>query len=126
MSQIKGYGYTVDRDMDIGECIDLLEGYGYTVKERISGRLLMDGYGLRVGVIEVEGSVVGIDCYMLKNGEIDTLLGTTAVYPNFAIRYKWVDGIRMDDMFSVLSEPGKAVMRFSAMKLEEELEVLEG
>lgn len=43
MSQLKGYGYTVDRDMDIDECIGRLKGYGYTVKERMSDRLLMDG-----------------------------------------------------------------------------------
>lgn len=112
--------------MDIGECTGRLEGYGYTVKGRTSDRLLMDGYGLRIGVIVTEGSVAGIDCFMLNGGEIDTLLGTTAVYPKFAIRCKWVDGIGMDEMFSVLSEPGKAVMRFGAMKVEKDLDVLEG
>lgn len=112
--------------MDIGECMDRLEGYGYTVKGRTSDRLLMDGYGLRVGVIVVEGSVAGIDCYMLNDGKIDMLLGTTAVYPSFAIRYKWVEGIGMDEMLSVLSEPGRAVMRFGTMKTEKDLDILEG
>lgn len=126
MSQLKGYGYTVDRDMDIDECIGRLKGYGYTVKERMSDRLLMDGYGLRVGVIVAEGFVAGIDCYMLKDGEIDSLLGTTAVYPKFAIRYKWVDGIRMDDMFFVLGKRSGAIMEFARMKTEWYIDQLEG
>ena len=112
--------------MDIGECMDRLERYGYTVKGRTSDRLLMDGYGLRVGVIVVEGSVAGIDCYMLKDGEIDTLLGTTAVYPSLAIRYKWVDGIGMDEMLSVLGKRSGAVMEFARMKTEWYIDQLEG
>jgi len=112
--------------MDIGECMDRLEGYGYTVKERMSDRLLMDGYGLRVGVTVAEGSVAEIDCYMLKDGKIDTLLGTTAVYPSFSIGYKWVDGIGMDDMFSVLGKRSGAVMEFARMKTEWYIDQLEG
>lgn len=121
--------------MDIGECIGRLEGYGYAVSELTSQRsfrspkeVYMDGYGLRIGlaVDPGTGAVVGIDCYLLAGGNVDCLLGTTAVYPEFGIGRKWVDGIGMDEMISVLSEPGKAVMKFGAMKLEEELEVLEG
>ena len=114
--------------MNIDECIGRLEGYGYAVNvSPSSGRIYMDGYGLRVGLSADDGgNVVGIDCYLLDGGKIDMLLGTTAVYPNFAVRYKWVDGIGMDGMFSVLSEPRKAAMRFRAMKLEEDLGVLEG
>lgn len=73
-----------------------------------------------------EVSVAGIDCYMLKDGEIDTLLGTTAVYPKFAIRYKWVDGIRMDDMFFVLGKRSGAIMEFARMKTEWYIDQLEG
>ncbi len=119
--------------MDIDECIGRLEGYGYAVSFPASRRgmpkeIYMDGYGLRIGlaVDPGTGAVVGIDCYLLAGGNVDCLLGTTAVYPEFSIRRKWVDGIGMDEMISVLSVPRKAVMRFGAMKVEEELGVLEG
>lgn len=118
--------------MDIGECMGRLEGYGYAVSELVSRRLqpkkvFMDGYGLRIGlVVGDSGTVNAIDCYLLDGKNVDCLLGTTAVYPEIIIRRRWVDGIGMDEMFSVLSEPGKAVMRFGMMKAEEDLDVLEG
>lgn len=117
--------------MDIGECMCRLEGYGYAVSGRTAGggpnRIWMDGYGFRLELAaDDSGNVTGLDCYLLNDGKIDMLLGTTAVYPTFAIRYKWVDGIGMDEMLSVLSEPGRAVMRFGTMKAEEDLGVLEG
>lgn len=87
----------------------------------------MDGYGLCLGLsADGSGNVTVLDCYLLKDGKIDTLLGTTVVYPDMAARYKWVDGVGMDGMFSVLSEPWKAAVRFRTMKLERELGVLEG
>lgn len=108
--------------------MDRLEGYGYTAKELESRQVYMDGYGLRIGLAVEPGTgvVTGIDCYLLAGGNVDCLLGTTAVYPEFDIGRKWVDGIGMDEMISVLSEPRKAVMRFGAMKTEKELGVLEG
>lgn len=113
--------------MTIDECIDRLKGYGYAVNiSPWPGRLYMDGYGLRVGLTAYDKAVTEIDCY-LKNGEsIERLLGTTSVYPKYLSMTKCVDGIGMDEMFSVLSEPGKAAMRLCTMKLEKELGVLEG
>ena len=120
-------------NMDIGECIGRLEGYGYAVSELVSRRMgprytYMDGHGMRIGLsVDPEtGVVIGIDCYRLNGKNVDCLLGTTSVYPESSIKRIWAAGIGMDDMFSVLSEPGKAVMRFGSMRLEEELGVLEG
>ena len=119
--------------MDIGECIGRLVGYGYALSELVSRRMgprytYMDGHGMRVGLaVDPEnGDVIGIDCYLLKGTNIDCLLGTTAAYPDSGIRRIWAAGIGMDEMLSVLSEPGKAVMRFGTMRLEEELGVLDG
>lgn len=118
--------------MDIDECMARLEEYGYFVSEltprrRLHRKVYMDGHGLRIGLfVDNNGIVNAIYCYLLENGNFGRLLGATGVHPESSIKRWWVDGIEMDEMFSVLSEPGKAVMRFNAMKLEEELEVLEG
>ena len=119
------------RDMDIGECMCRLEGYGYAMSEKYSAtrrprNVYMDGHGLRLSLVVNSGTVTGIACYLLKCGAVDRLLGTTAVFPTSIIKRQWVTGIGMDEMLSILSEPGKAVMRFGAMRLEEELDVLEG
>jgi hypothetical protein len=113
--------------MNIDECISRFEKYGYAVNvSPLPCRIYMDGYGLRLGLTAVDGgTVVGIDCYLKRDGKIDTLLGTTDVYPKFTVP-EWTGGIGIDEMFSVLSEPRKAAMRFRAMKLEEDLRVLEG
>ena len=113
--------------MDIDECIGRLEGYGYTVNvSPWPGRLYMDGYGLRLGLSVTNKSVTEIDCYLLNGENAERLLGTTSIYPKYLSMTKCVDGIGMDGMFSVLSEPRKAAVRFAAMKLERELDVLEG
>ena len=118
--------------MDIGECMDRLEGYGYAVSELMSRRwrhrkVYMDGRGLRIGLfVGNNGAVDVIDCCLLENGSFGRLLGSTAVHPGSGIGRWWVDGIGMDEMLSVLSEPGRAVMRFGTMKTEEDLGVLEG
>lgn len=114
-------------DMVIDECIDRLEEYGYAVSiSPWPGRLYIDGYGLRIGLTVNEGNVTEIDCYLRRDDEIDLLLGTTSVYPNYRGLTEMVDGIGMNEMFSVLSEPRKAVMKFRTMKLEKDLRVLEG
>lgn len=112
--------------MNIDECISRLEEYGYAVNvSPWPGRLYMDGSGLRLGLTVNDKAVIEIDCY-LKNGEsVERLVGTTSVYPKY-LNMKCVDGIGMDEMFSILSEPGKAAMRFCTMKLEKDLGVLEG
>ena len=113
--------------MNIDECIGRLEGYGYTVNvSPCPGRLYMDGYGLCLGLSVSNKAVTEIDCYLKKGESIERLLGTTSVYPRYLNMTKCVDGIGMDEMFSILSEPGKAAMRFWTMKLEKELGVLEG
>ena len=113
--------------MTIDECIDRLKGYGYAVNiSPWPGRLYMDGYSLRVGLTTVNDIVTEIDCYLKKGESIERPLGTTSVYPRYLNMNKCVDGIGMDEMVSVLSEPGKAAMRLCTMKLEKELGVLEG
>lgn len=113
--------------MVIDECIDRLEEYGYAVSiSPWPGRLYIDGYGLRIGLTVNKGNVTEIDCYLRRDDEIDLLLGTTSVYPNYRGLTEMVDGIGMNEMFSVLSEPRKAVMKFRTMKLEKDLRVLEG
>ena len=113
--------------MNIDECIGRLEEYGYTVNvSPWPGRLYMDGYGLRLGLSVINKTVTEIDCYLLNGENAERLLGTTAIYPKYLSMTKCVDGIGLDEMFSVLSEPGKAAMRFWTMKLEKELGILEG
>ena len=113
--------------MNIDECIDRLKGYGYAESgSPWPGRLYMDGYSLRVGLTAYDKVVTEIDCYLKKGESIERLLGTTSVYPRYLSMTKCVDGIRMDEMFSILSEPGKAAMRLCTMKLERELGVLDG
>ena len=86
----------------------------------------MDGYGLRLGLSVTDKSVTEIDCYLLNGENAERLLGTTSIYPKYLSMTKCVDGIGLEEMFSVLSEPGKAAMRFWTMKLEKELGILEG
>lgn len=113
--------------MVIDECIDRLEEYGYAVSiSPWPDRLYMEGYGLRIALTVIEGNVTEIDCYLRRDDEIDLLLGTTSVYPEYRGVTEMVDGIGMDEMFSILSEPRKAVMKFRTMKMEKELGVLEG
>lgn len=114
-------------DMVIDECIGRLEKYGYAVSiSPWPGRLYIEGYGLRIGLTENEGIVTEIDCYLLMEDEINLLLGTTSVYPNYHGLTEMVYGIGLDEMFSILSEPRKVVMKFRTMKMEKELGVLEG
>lgn len=86
----------------------------------------MDGYGLRLGLSMADEVVTDIDCYLLNGESAERLLGTTTIYPKYLSMNKCVNGIGMDEMFSVLSEPGKAVMRFGTIQLERELGILEG
>ena len=121
--------------MNIRECIDRLKGYGYVIsvltqRRRMHRKVYMDGHSLRIS-LNVDygtgtGIVTGIECYLLEGRKFGYLLGTTVVYPESIIGRIWAAGIGMADMFSVLSEPEKAVMRFKSMRLEEELNVLEG
>ena len=114
-------------DMVIDECIDRLEEYGYAVSiSPWPGRLYIDGYGLRIALTVIEGNVTEIDCYLRRDDEIDLLLGTTSVYPKYRGVTEMVYGIGMNEMFSILSEPRKVVMKFRTMKLENELDILNG
>lgn len=95
--------------MVIDECIDRLEEYGYVVSiSPWPGRLYIDGYGLRIGLTVNEGIVTEIDCYLRREDEIDLLLGTTSVYPEYRGVTEMVDGIGMscDDYQFTAGNPG--------------------